>query len=156
MNDRTAGWQNVPGLGPKNGPATAVAPEPPKQPDKPDAEGEQVETSHGWERGARSRPPAIEFRRSKESWYAGEYALICGRWWNPAGEFTLEFTTGVKVTVRGTGLRLIYERLLQNRVYWIAEQGDDAVTRKAAPPTDWVESITVDEPKEEEEAASSA
>lgn len=85
--------------------------------------------------GVRDRALAVEFRllEGRGAWPAADYALVRHRQWNAAdGSFTAEFVNGLKVTVRGWGLRVVYELFLRNRVTWLEERGRDPVREKRA------------------------
>ena len=108
-------------------------------------------------RGARERVQSVEFALlpGKGAWPSLEYAFLKETWWSPGDqeqEIVLAYTTGVKVTVTGWGLRRMYELLRQHRVTAVREDGDDPVKEKAArleKAESWIYSIVVEKPEEE-------
>jgi hypothetical protein len=104
--------------------------------------------SYSFVRGIRDRVFCVEFRLLAGNPYleedpAGDYALIVYRAWLRDGSgFRLEFAGGLKVTVRGLRLRIVYERLMQHRVCCIRELGADPVGA-AEDDEPWVESVEV-------------
>jgi hypothetical protein len=90
---------------------------------------------HGRLPGVRDRATAVEFRllQGRGAWPAADYALVKHRHWDGAdGSFSAEFVNGLKVTVRGWGLRAVYELFLRNRVTWLQERGKDPVRERLA------------------------
>lgn len=100
-------------------------------------EEEVVGATYGFVRGIRDRAVALEFRLLDSNPFpeenpAGEYAMLTYRAWLRDGTgFRLEYLSGLRVTVRGRGVRPLYERLLLNRVLWVQEEGQDPIAEKA-------------------------
>lgn len=110
------------------------------------AEGRASDGCCEWLRGARERAVALEYERleGRGPWPAPDYALLTGRWWDGDG-FRAEYASGLKVTVKGWGLRRVYELFLRNRLTRLVEQGMDPVRESQA--QSWVRSIEVELPR---------
>jgi len=112
---------------PASPPAAAAKPAKPRVVDR---------GSYGKLRGVRERALAVEFRLrpGRGEWPAPENAFLVATWWDPdAGGIRLEYTTGLKVRIRGRGLRELSGLLRRHRVEWVEEQGDDPVADRADP-----------------------
>lgn len=121
----------------------------------PEDDGVVGEACCGFLRGVQDRALGVEFRLAagRGPWPAPDYALLAGRWWDESGSFTAEYSTGLKVTVRGWGLRRVYELFLRNRLAWLEEKGADPVREKRAREQgvkSWVHAIEVERPEETE------
>lgn len=126
------------------------------------AEEEQLEHTRNYTaaRGTRGvQSVEFELLAGKGPWPSLEYAFLKETWWTPGDRqqvIELAFTTGVKVTVAGWGLRRMYELLRQHRISAVREDGKDPVKEKAAglePEPSWIHSIEVEKPEEEGEDA---
>lgn len=143
MNDRLRAL-----LQPDTTVTPAQGPAPPPGPERDD-EDEGPNGCYGRLPGARDRALAVEFRllEGRGPWPAADYALVKHRQWGPAdGSFSAEFVSGLRVTVRGWGLRAVYELFLRNRVTWLEERGHDPVRERRAREEgvrSWVYSIEV-------------
>jgi hypothetical protein len=113
---------------------------------------------YGYLRGVRDRACAIHFRLRKGNPFlpkcpAGHYALIYySDWLDDGTGFDLEYDNGLRITVTGRGLWRIYERILQNRVTWLQEEGRDTIAETADPEAPRIYAIKVERREEEAEA----
>jgi hypothetical protein len=110
--------------------------------------------SYGKLRGVRDRAQGVEFRllNGKGPWPTPENAFLTVIWWEPdTGSILMEYTTGMKITMAGRGLRELADRLRQHRVDWVEEKGNDPVADKADTHPARVYAIAVTMPKEEGE-----
>lgn len=106
--------------------------------------------SFGYLRSPGDRALFIEFRLLAGNPYSvGSLALNysmrgCCDCWHDAKGFELDFMDGYRITVTGQGLRHIYERILQNRVLWLQEEGRDAIAGQADPEAPRIYAINVE------------
>ncbi len=104
----------------------------------------------GYLRGIRDRAFAIAFRLLDNNPFtenpAGLYSLLsyCG-WLRDATGFKLEYANGLKITVTGRGLLRVYERILDQRVRWLQEEGKDAIAGQADPEAPHIYAINVEQ-----------
>jgi hypothetical protein len=109
-------------------------------------------------RGIKDRADDIEFRllAADRPDLAADYTLLRRILWHKqAGRVELLFMDGLKVTIHGTNLLDLKERIRLRRVTWVQEQGADPVRmRKAQHDLGkgflWVEKIDVEEAGEGE------
>src|SRR4029453_6799419 len=92
-------------------PETTVTPAPDASAAKNGAENDEPAVAEegccGWVRGTRERAIALEFCLLAGPWPAPDYALVKHRWWEEGQGFTAEYASGLKVVVRGWGLRRV-------------------------------------------------
>lgn len=117
---------------------------------RPEDDPEEVkEGCCGYLRGIRDRAFAIAFRLLDSNPFtespAGLYGLLsyCG-WLRDATGFKLEYANGLKITVTGRGLLRVYERILDQRVRWLQEEGRDAIAANADPDAPRIYAINVE------------
>jgi hypothetical protein len=110
-------------------PEAMPATEPPA-PAAADDSGEENCTAYGFYRGRHERATDIEFEKRDGSSLGLGYAWLPSKEFLPEAEggqgqaIRLESSTGVKVTIRGRNLRLLFTRILRQQVFRVTEMGE--------------------------------